>query len=462
MLHSGLGPVDLNEEDGRKPALPQVPTSQSPPSINLDVLLDFAIQQTFHELTVLSELLPKKKETDRKISVVQFAHSTRVIFVKLLAIVKWVKISKRFEPLSNICHFLDEQAKIFVNTADSLVELARTKLVIARLPVFQITQAVDVLTLGTYPRLPTCIKEYFIPETPLSHKEQAQTLSRLNKVIEYRLCQSANVLSPRIRDIKIRNGKVSLTVPGEFEAELTLLSPRANAKWCLLNVKILVEDYDIGYGTKLVHPLQVNFIHQLLQAKMDVSSQPLHDAYLLLHSFCQSLQLDLLYCQVVQMASTISPNMLQVEKYDPKEALLIVSYWLTKTNKKLSSQFRITISGDKNSPHTSLKVRHYPPSPNLPILDDDTGHLSINRLISETILIRCRERLLRLRKMLEMVRPLSRAQLSGNTVPTLKYMLFTRDHQSEDEALIISLNMFFGTFVCHVSSLGESNAVCCC
>lgn len=41
--------------------------------------------------------LPKKLDGDRKISLVQFAHSTRMLFVKLLAVVRWVKSSKKFE-----------------------------------------------------------------------------------------------------------------------------------------------------------------------------------------------------------------------------------------------------------------------------------------------------------------------------------------------------------------------------
>lgn len=109
-----------------------MPDRCGPPTISLGLLLDFAIQNTVHELTVLSELLPKKKENDRKISVVQFAHSTRMVFVKLLAIVKWLKISKKFEPLASIRFFLDQQSQIFIETADRLVKIIREELRFAR------------------------------------------------------------------------------------------------------------------------------------------------------------------------------------------------------------------------------------------------------------------------------------------------------------------------------------------
>lgn len=67
--------------------------------------------------------------------------------------------------------------------------------------------------------------------------------------------------------------KVNMTVPGEFEVSLTLLGERANTKWTLLDIRILVEDYEIGFGTRLVHPLQVNTVHNVLQLRMDNSNE---------------------------------------------------------------------------------------------------------------------------------------------------------------------------------------------
>lgn len=57
-----------------------------------------------------------------------------------------------------ISSVLDQQAILFVDTADRLASLARDALVHARLPSFAIPYAIDVLTTGSYPRLPTCIR----------------------------------------------------------------------------------------------------------------------------------------------------------------------------------------------------------------------------------------------------------------------------------------------------------------
>lgn len=47
---------------------------------------------------------------------------------------------------------------LFVDTADVLSRMARETLVHARLPNFHIPAAVEVLTTGTYNRLPNCIR----------------------------------------------------------------------------------------------------------------------------------------------------------------------------------------------------------------------------------------------------------------------------------------------------------------
>ncbi|KAI1700697.1 mediator complex subunit MED14 domain-containing protein [Ditylenchus destructor] len=440
--------------------LPQVPDKCGTPTISLALLIDFAVQQTLHELTVLCELLPKKKENDRKISVVQFAHSTRLIFVKLLAIVKWIRQSKKFEPLSAIRYFLDQQASHFVDTADRLVIIAREELRFARLPIFQVPQAVDVLTLGSYPRLPQSIKDRFILKTSLSKTDQARTLRRLNHVIEYHLALNAHSLSPRIDSVTIRNGMAILKASGEFQISLTILGEMepSNAQWILLDIKILVENYDVGYGQKLVHPLQINFLHQIVQEKLQTSDEPLRDAYIVLHTFCRSLQLDVLYCQVMQIG-TISQSYLKVEEYDAVKSVLAISYWLARdSRRRLTSTYRISFSGDIEDPHCGLRTRHYPSSPYLPILED-TDNLSLSRLISETIIFRCRERLLRVEKLLGRVKPKVQLRRSGHSLMTLTYPLVVVGECRAEEELRVSVNTFSGAIVCQVPSLDSRREV---
>jgi len=149
---------------------------------------------------------------------------------------------------------------------------------------------VDVLTLGSYPRLPQDIKDLFISRRELTPHEQTCTLHRLNRIIEYYLAMAARTLSPRISSIVVKNGMAVVTTPGEFEIALTMLREEEPRRWCLLDIKILVNHskrlclpypvvtqcallvLDVGYGD-LVHPKQLHFLHQIVQEKLDNGNQ---------------------------------------------------------------------------------------------------------------------------------------------------------------------------------------------
>ena len=46
---------------------------------------------------------------------------------------------------------------------------------------------------------------------------------------------------------------------------------------------------------------QVCFIHQLIQSRLQDHPNPLQEVYTVLHSFCQSLQLEVLYAQTLKV-----------------------------------------------------------------------------------------------------------------------------------------------------------------
>lgn len=135
--------------------------------------------------------------------------------------------------LQQIMGFLEKQSMLFVETADFLSRMARETLVHARLPNFHIPAAVEVLTTGTYNRLPNCIRvrksstfevscyvgvhfslyifnylifcllqEKIVPADPISPSEKKFVLSKLNQVILHRLVTTE--LPSQMRNIRVR------------------------------------------------------------------------------------------------------------------------------------------------------------------------------------------------------------------------------------------------------------------
>lgn len=76
------------------------------------------------------------------------------------------------------------------HTSDTLALLARGKLLEARVPNFPVTDAIDVLTLGTVNFLPKRIAEVTTTFTPATEKERQQILPRLQQILMARISTS--------------------------------------------------------------------------------------------------------------------------------------------------------------------------------------------------------------------------------------------------------------------------------
>ncbi|XP_065361680.1 mediator of RNA polymerase II transcription subunit 14 [Calliphora vicina] len=366
-------------------------------TISLAVLIDFIIQRTYHDLSVLAELLPRKSDMERKIEIYNFSARTRQLFIRLIALVKWANSVSKVDKSANIMSFLDKQNMLFVETADMLARMSRETLVRARLPNFHIPAAVEVLTTGTYNRLPTCIRERIVPPDPITPQEKKQTLLRLNQVIQHRLVTGK--LMPQMREFKIRNGRVTFEIKHEFNVSLTVMGDSPNVPWRLLDIDVLVEDKETGDGKALVHPLQVNYIHQLIQARLVENPNALSEVYNCLHYFCQSLQLEVLYTQTLRLSYERLDDNIQVEEYIPG-IKVSVSYWRELTSKDPKSElgYRLTVQSDPNEIGRPLAVIHVPSlgaKESAEVADRAvrSDHLSMERLIVHTVYIRSVSRL---------------------------------------------------------------------
>ena len=159
------------------------PNPNQQPQVSLSVLIEYLVQKVYHELNVMAELLPRKTDMERKVMIFQYAARARMLLVRLLALVKWASSASKVDKCNKIMDFLDRQAMLFTDTADSLAQMARETLVRATLPNFHLPAAVEVLTTGYYSRIPKCVRERIVPPKAITATERKQTLLRLNQVI---------------------------------------------------------------------------------------------------------------------------------------------------------------------------------------------------------------------------------------------------------------------------------------
>ncbi|KAI1285965.1 Mediator of RNA polymerase II transcription subunit 14 [Halotydeus destructor] len=417
------------------------------PSIPLSRLIDFSVQRTYHELQVLADLLPRKSDLERKVEIVKFAHKTRQTFIRLLALVKWAGSASKVDKSATIISFLDKQSMLFVDTADNLAKMARESLVQARLPCFQLPAAVEVLTLGSYSRLPTCIRERIVPPDPITPAEKRATLLRLNQIIQQRLVTTN--LPNQLRNLRIENGRVTFHVDYEFELSLTLMGDGATIPWRVLSVDILVTDKETGDGRDLVNQYQKNYIRDLIQSRLIENNDPLIDAFNVLHSFCLSLQLEVLQAQSRRLIVERLGDFIKIEQYDPGR-LLSLLYWRDPSLADSKHKCKLTLEIDPAERNTPLQVKH---NPCLGVPETLAANeamksecLSIEKLLTHTTHERAKEKLQKLKAQLDELR-IGETLLSG--CPPILEVAFI-SHCMQSEKLLVSIDMLTGAYFVHI------------
>lgn len=268
-----------------------------------------------------------------------------------------------------------------------------------------------------------------------------------------------------MRKNKIENGRVRFTVDHEFEATLTLMGDGPTVPWTLLEINILVEDKETGDGKSLVHPLQVRFIHDLLQSRLKDCDNPLLEVYTVLHTFCQSLQLEVLQSQCKRLCHERLGDLIRVEEYVTGKSLTI-SYWKDLASRELKTDmgYRVTAqvftSHDSNPESTGkpLQILHNPPlsSKDSEIAEQSirSDQLSIEKLLIHTIYMRTRSRLIELR--LELQAKLGHHQadcLVQGSPPVLHFPILTPCLRSEQ--LLITVDTRTGSLQAHIPQVKQ-------
>ena len=79
------------------------------------------------------------------------------------------------------------------------------------------------------------------------------------------------------------------------------------------------------------HPAftQVQYLHQFVQARLYEATQPLHDLYNVLHAFCLSLQLEVLFSQTMKLQQERLGDTITIDSYAVGSSLQL-SYWREK------------------------------------------------------------------------------------------------------------------------------------
>lgn len=168
---------------------------------------------------------------DRKKAVLEHLLRTRQTFIKVLVLVKWSAHAIDLQRCHNVVDVLHQHEVTFPSAADSLYGVYRQVLSVKcarsldrplipaahplrrsspspliptaralRAPRYDVASAIDVLTTGTYPRLPTIIKEMDGPAA-LPEAALAEGMKRIDSYIALRVADA--IMPPALKQISI-------------------------------------------------------------------------------------------------------------------------------------------------------------------------------------------------------------------------------------------------------------------
>ncbi|TDL22587.1 MED14-domain-containing protein [Rickenella mellea] len=205
--------------------------------IPLGELLSRVMQSIYAELTEMAETLPNASDAARKRTLADWVVKTKKQVVKLIAVMKWSRDAASVQKAMNITAFLMDQNRQFEDVINGIT-FVKESLAPARLRNHDLLTSLDVLTTGSYLRLPTIIKKIFIPPTPLTDEEVAQTLRDMEALIRFRLRMS-EVLPIEMSRYHITDGRVHFAAPGLFQTSLCLRGAQKEDGWFFVDVKFL-------------------------------------------------------------------------------------------------------------------------------------------------------------------------------------------------------------------------------
>ncbi|KAI8150222.1 mediator complex subunit MED14-domain-containing protein [Fennellomyces sp. T-0311] len=340
--HGKLGTInhhDVKQQNGSRPDEKIVLPNEMASMVPLQVLIGKMIRKAHADLMTLTDTLPSRSDTEKKRHILNYATLVRKQIIKLQVLVKWADDADDIQMCQNIMAFLANQNQIFRDTTHFLHKI-HAELPKARIRNFDILSAVDVLTTGTYQRMPT--KFQSIP-IPLTDSEVLETFSKMNDVIRMRMMTNEVLPSP-MKAYEIESGRIKFLIPNEFDVSLTLMGPPNERRWWIVSLNVLVKstagsgaaDVDISLNEAQLQNLKMNSQKQLLPPPIPVTSTPdtpiapihfpLVNLYDYLHLFCLNMQLEIIYMQATMVSRTRWLDQLKVFMDSTRTKLTLV-YW---------------------------------------------------------------------------------------------------------------------------------------
>ncbi|KMU82098.1 mediator of RNA polymerase 2 transcription subunit 14 [Coccidioides immitis RMSCC 3703] len=170
----------------------------------------------------------------KKLRILEFTHSRRAEFIKLLVLSQWSRQANEVSRLIDIQAFIRMRSG-FYEAALFHIGNMKQNLIVAQLANPDLKTASHVLSAGKIDALHGL---EFLSPRPLAPSQVLRLLRGINKLIDMRLALHDHV-PDSLQNYFVHDGRVTFIVPNEFEIDLSVASAAPSAQFFLVDMKFL-------------------------------------------------------------------------------------------------------------------------------------------------------------------------------------------------------------------------------
>ncbi|KAJ2730775.1 mediator complex subunit [Coemansia sp. BCRC 34962] len=293
--------------------------------VQLSEIVERLVTFAYTELVTLVDTLPSRGESERRDELLKYTEHVSSLMTKLLILVRWAKNARHIQKCQNVIAYLDSQNRFFEYSVDSIYATFLS-MPNVRMRNYDVSNAVDILTTGSYQRLPLAISRS-VSKPRLNRRQVGRTLAAIDDIIRGRIL-GGEAVPVAMRQYVIGGGRIVFRVEGEFEATLTLLQHGKNIPWHVVGVRLLVGDDGQEQSTwGLVERAQQILVEASAAADSGEAGVPqLAQLYDFLHGQSLAVLLETVARQAAALRRTRWEGALQAEMAGDRSALLL-RYW---------------------------------------------------------------------------------------------------------------------------------------
>ncbi|RMZ80881.1 hypothetical protein DV737_g2738, partial [Chaetothyriales sp. CBS 132003] len=314
-----------------------------------------------------------RENVEKKDRVLQFLKHERNDFIKLLVLLDWGKKADQVAKTISISNWLDRRREAYWAAAGSLAALTRDALLF-QIPNPDLATAGQVLSTG---RVWACADIGYRKAPALSTKQMLAVLKRLNRTLSLRLALQQD-LPRHFGRFAVHDGRVTFTVAGEFEVDLSVLDEAPESAFQFV-------DFRFAFDPRPAVPDRLrDEIERLCNRQL--VDKGLLGCYDFLHELTLSTKLVELQKQALDLARSLWSGHIKVHLLRRN---LIVQYWPTRLAAK--SWLDIGVNKPTADAPSRLAVKWFREGKQAAdfVPEFSVAELSLESLLSQTIAQHC-------------------------------------------------------------------------